>query len=269
MHPELFSLGPIQVHSYGFLMATGFAVGLLHWIWLGRSHGYTRAICTDLMIWVIVSGILGARVAYVLENLTMFLADPVRILQVQQGGLVFYGGLGGAALAILYFRRRHRLALVPLVDFTLTAVPLAHAFGRVGCFLNGCCFGSVCTTGCGGVVFPRYSLAWHQQVQAGHLGAGASGSLPVHPVQLYEAGFNLLVYAVLLVVFRRQPRPGWVTATYLMLYALGRFVLEYFRGDHAVRVGLAGLSAGQLVSVPLLLAGILLGSILVLARQNR
>lgn len=266
MHPYLFSIGPVHIYSYGFMMAAGFAFGLLHWIVLGRKHGYTREICTELMIWVMVSGIVGARIAYVLEHLSVFWAQPAQMFRLDQGGLVFYGGLSGAALAVFLFARKHKLAMVPLVDFTLTAVPLSHAFGRVGCFLNSCCFGSVCRSASCGVVFPRWSQPWHHHVQSGWLDAQAAGSLPVHPVQLYEAGFNLLVYVALLWMYRRQPRAGFTTALYMVLYALGRFSLEFWRGDHAARAGLGGISAGQIVSIPLALTGVVL--LIVLLRSS-
>ena len=267
MQPELFSFGPISVQSYGFMMALGFAAGLLHWILLGRRRGYDRGLCTEWMIWVMISGIVGGRLAYVFENFPMFIEYPGQILRLDQGGLVFYGGLAGSALALLLFARRNHLALVPFVDFTLTAVPLSHAFGRIGCFLNSCCYGAVCeTSGCG-VVYPRLSQPWHHHVRAGWLDAQASGSLPVYPVQLYEAGFNLLVYVILLFTFRRQKHAGLTAALYLVLYSTGRFVLEFWRGDHSARAGLAGLSPGQIVSIPLALAGVVL--VIVLLRSSR
>ena len=266
MHPLLFSIGPIPVFAYGFMMAAGFAAGLLHWILLGRNRGYDRGLCTELMIWVMVSGIVGARIAYVLEHADVFWRSPGQNFRLDQGGLIFYGGLAGAALALLVFSRKYKLALVPLVDFTLTAVPLSHTFGRIGCFLNSCCFGAVCGCSRCGVVFPRFSLPWHQHVHEGLVDAQAAGSLPVHPVQLYEAGFNFLVYLGLLWMYRRQPRAGYTAALYMLLYAIGRFMLEFWRGDHADRAGLLGLSAGQIVSIPLALAGIAL--LVILSRRE-
>ena len=246
------------MHAYGFLMAAGFAAGLLHWILLGKKRGYDRGLCTELMIWVMVSGIAGARLAYVVENIGQFLRSPALIFRLDQGGLVFYGGLAGSALAVLLFSRKYKRALVPLVDFTLTAVPLSHVFGRIGCFLNSCCFGAICGSARCGVVFPRFSLPWHYHVREGWLDAQAAGSLPVYPVQLYEAGFNLIVYLTLLWIYRRQPRAGFTTAMYMVLYAVGRFVLECWRGDHAARAGMGGLSVGQIVSLPLLIVGVVL-----------
>jgi phosphatidylglycerol---prolipoprotein diacylglyceryl transferase len=262
MYPHLFSLGPIHVHAYGFMMAMGFAAGLLHWIWLGRARGYSRATCTDLMILVMVSGILGGRLAFVFENLDRFLARPQEIVRLDQGGLVFYGGLVLSAFAVLLFARRRKLAFIPLVDFTLTAVPLSHAFGRIGCFLNSCCYGVRCTAAGCGLAFPKFSLPWHAHYEAGLIGPQAPASLPVHPVQLYEAGFNLVVYVLLLWLYRGNKRAGLVAAAYLVLYACGRFLLEFLRGDHGERAGLAGLSVGQLVSLPLFGVGLVVLGIL-------
>jgi phosphatidylglycerol---prolipoprotein diacylglyceryl transferase len=268
MYPHLISVGPLHIYTYGFMMALSFAAGLAHWIWLGRARGYSKPFCTDLMVWVMVSGIVGARMAFVLENLSSFLASPAEIIRIDQGGLIFHGGLAGAALAVLVFSRRHKIPLVGLIDFTLTAVPLSHALGRIGCFMNSCCFGVLHQSGCCGVTFPKYSGPWYHHVQSGLIDGHASRSLAVHPVQLYEAGFNLVVYGILLLVYRRQKRPGFVAAVYLIVYALGRFMLEYFRGDHFDRVTMAGLSSGQIVSATLFLAGLgLLSSLLYLARR--
>ncbi len=258
MHPHLFSFGPFQVYAYGALMALGFAAGLVNWIVLGRKTGRSVSFCSDLMLWVMLSGVLGARLAYVLEHIPVFVANPARLVRLDEGGLVFYGGFVGSAVAVLFFARRHRVALGPLVDFTLTAVPLAHALGRIGCFLNSCCYGAVCLAERAGVVFPRHSHPWLSHVRAGLLGPDAAASLPVYPVQLYEAGYNLVVYALVLSVFLRSRRDGTVTGVYLVLYACGRFLLELFRGDTVDRAAMGFFSAGQIASIPLLLVGIVL-----------
>lgn len=254
MYPYLLSIGGYQVHSYGFMMALSFIAGLVHWIWLGRTRGYTRNTCVDLMILVMLSGIFGARIAFILENLDVFLDDPVRMFMVNQGGLVFYGGLAAAGVGVVLFGKIRHLAIVPLIDFTLTAVPLSHAVGRIGCFLNSCCFGRICNHS-GGVQYPKYSQPWHLHLNESLIDAHASQSLPVYPVQLYEAGFNIAVYIILVSVFLRRRERGIIAAVYLILYSFGRFFLEYFRGDHAARVSMAGLSMGQIVSIPLFVIG--------------
>jgi len=255
MHPDFISIGPLTIHSYGVMMALGFLAGLGNWILLGRREGHSAQFCMDLMFWVILSGIVGARLAYVLENWAAYAADPLSIVRVDQGGLIFYGGFVAASAAVVFFVRRHKVPMASLFDFVVTSVPLAHAFGRIGCFLNGCCFGS-CTKAVPHVRFPQHSIPWYSQIREGRIASNAALSNPVHPVQLYEAAFNILVYGVVVWLFRRKGRPGMVTGVYLVLYAIGRFSLEFMRGDRADRLAVMQLSIGQFVSLFVLLAGL-------------
>ncbi len=257
MHPDFVTVGPLTVHMYGVMMALGFLMGIGNWILLGRRDGRSTAFCTDLMFWVMVSGITGARVAYVLENWEYYAASPLTVFRIDQGGLVFYGGFIAAGAALVLYAKRHRQYLPGLLDFVMTSVPLAHAFGRIGCYLNGCCYGGV-TGSRFGVCFPRHSLAWHTQVGEGLLSADAARSLAVYPVQLYEAVFNVAVYGILVLLYKRRLRAGTVTAVYLILYAAGRFALEFFRGDHGERLAVGSFSIGQFVSVLILAAGTLI-----------
>jgi phosphatidylglycerol:prolipoprotein diacylglycerol transferase len=267
MHAVFLEIGPFTLHLYGVLMAAGFMAGLYNWVLLGRSRGRDAQSCADLMFWVMVSGILGARVAYVLEHWADYAADPLTILRLDQGGLIFYGGFVAAGAALVIYARRRREPLIPLLDFVLTAVPLSHAFGRVGCFLNGCCFGR-CTSLPVGVQFPRGSGPWMEHYGSKLIDEYARVSLSVHPVQLYEAIYNLLIYGLLVFTFRRSPRAGTISALYLILYALGRFVLEFVRGDRGDRLAVSGLSIGQFVSIPLFIVGIILLGGLLLKRTS-
>lgn len=255
MHPDFISIGPFSIHSYGVMMALGFLAGLGNWILLGRREGRSAQFCTDLMFWIMVSGILGARLAYIVENWSVYMADPFSIIRVDQGGLIFYGGFVASTVAVVIFGRRHQVPLARLFDFVVTSVPLAHALGRIGCFLNGCCFGS-CTATAPHVQFPQHSIPWYSQIREGLIDNSAVWSKPVHPVQLYEAAFNFLVYGVIVWLFRRRLRPGMVTAVYLVLYSIGRFSLEFMRGDRADRLAVQQLSIGQFVSLLVLLAGL-------------
>lgn len=256
MHPDFISIGPFTIHTYGVMMALGFLAGLGNWILLGLRIGRNSQFCTDLMFWVMASGILGARIAYVFENWQDYAADPLTIVRIDQGGLIFYGGFVASGIAVFVFSRRHKISLPSLTDFVVTSVPIAHALGRIGCFLNGCCFGA-CTSSSWGVHFSKHSIPWYSQVRAGVINADVPSSLAVHPVQLYEAAFNVLVYGVLVWLFRRRLRQGVVTAAYLMLYAIGRFLLEFFRGDRGERLAVWQLSIGQFVSVFVFIAGLI------------
>ncbi len=267
MHPDFISIGPLMIHSYGVMMALGFLAGLGTWILLGRREGHSSPFCTDLMFWIIVSGIVGARTAYVLENWAVYAADPLSIVRMDQGGLIFYGGFVAAAGAVIIFGRRHKVPLAGLFDFVVTAVPLSHALGRVGCFLNGCCFGS-CTNAVPHVQFPQNSIPWYSQVRAELIDSSAAWSKPVHPVQLYEAAFNFVVFGVVVWLYRRKLRPGMVTGVYLVLYAIGRFSLEFMRGDRGDRLAVQQLSIGQFVSLLVLLAGLVVLAVLGFTRGS-
>jgi phosphatidylglycerol:prolipoprotein diacylglycerol transferase len=261
MHPDIISIGPLSIHAYGVMMALGFLAGLGNWILLGRREGHSTQFCTDLMFWIMVSGIVGARTAYVLENWTVYAADPQSIIRLDQGGLIFYGGFVAAAGAVVFFARRHKVPLPRLFDFVVTSVPLAHALGRIGCFLNGCCFGS-CTAAVPHVQFPRNSIPWLSQLRGELIDSNAAWSLPVHPVQLYEAAFNFLCFGLIVWLYRRKLRPGIVSGVYLVLYAIGRFSLEFMRGDRGDRMAVQQLSIGQFISLLVLLAGIVVLAVL-------
>lgn len=256
MHSDWFHVGPLTVHWYGVMMALGFLAALANWSWLGRRSGRGFNYCSDLLFWVMVCGVIGARAAYVALEWPSYRQDPMAILRIDQGGLVFYGGFLFAGLSLALFARLHRESFVDLLDFVITSVPLAHAFGRVGCFLNGCCYGMVCH-GPMGVQFPRGSPPWYGHYTRGLVAPDAPLSLPVHPVQLYEAAFNLAFYGLLLWQYRGRRRVGSTAALYLVVYAAGRFVLELVRDDERGSVG--WFSTSQLVSLGLLALGLGVG----------
>lgn len=252
MHPVWFKIGNLPIHWYGVMMALGFLAGYANWFFLTRDQPRNMNMYADLLFWIIISGVGGARIAYVLGDLKHFIAHPSQIIRVDQGGLTYYGGVIGAAVAILLFARRQKQSVLALLDLVVTSVPLAHAFGRIGCFLNGCCYGKVHQGLCS-VHFPQHSLAWYDHYNAGEITATASRSLPVLPTQLFEAGWNLVVYLLLLWAFRRKPYCGFTTGFYLVTYPVGRFLIEFMRGDD--RLQWHGLSAAQILSIGFILFG--------------
>lgn len=251
MHPDLFSIGPLQLHSYGLLMAIGFLGALGIWKRLCRGTARDSNLLSSLMVWMMISGVVGARIAYVAEHLGEYADNPISVLFLHRGGLMFYGGFAGAGLGLLAFARRNKEPLTGLIDLVVTALPFGHAMGRIGCFLNGCCHGRTGSTPvC--VAFPQGSEPWHQHVGEHLISNLSLHSLPVHPVQLYEAAINLLIFAILVVLYRRPHRDGLITSVYLLLYPPARFALERFRADP--RLALGPLSIGQCFSI--LLVGI-------------
>ncbi|MFO7871124.1 MAG: prolipoprotein diacylglyceryl transferase [Kiritimatiellia bacterium] len=281
MHPVCFHIGDYAVKWYGVMMAAGFLAGFFFMVRLGRREGRDAAFCSDMLLWLMIGGIAGARLAYVAAHLQSYLSEPVRILYVWEGGLIYYGGFVGAAVGLYVFTRTRHDRFLPVADLVAAAVPLGHMFGRLGCFLNGCCFGKVYKGWL--AVRPELtsSIGWSQYyngliqnervsylmgrlargsitetefentlstlAQKGLIEQSQTMALPVHPVQLYEAGLNLILYLCLVWLFRRRKFDGSVMAAYFMGYAGVRLFTEFFRGDERMMLG--GLTLAQMLSL--------------------
>lgn len=239
MHPILFTLGPLTLRSYGLMTALAFLLGVVLAMALRRRAGEDPEPVMDLTVWVLVASLAGARLMYVLVQPQGFIERPWSVVALWEGGQVYYGGLLGGLLAAWLWSRRHA-GVWGLVDAMTPALALGQALGRVGCFLNGCCYGGV-NDSCG-LVFP---------------GAGPEPRLPV---QLYEAGLCLALAALLAWRHGRRRFVGQVLADYLVAYPLIRFGLEFLRGDaeRGSLLGLPWLSPGQWTSLGLLAVGLIL-----------
>ena len=252
MFPTLYTVRvggrEIALHSYGILIALGLAAGIAMAYREGRRRGFDGGRVLDAAFWMIVAGLVGSRIVYGIVNAGDFvracvqgggaprsplgaLGDCTRILAVWQGGLVFYGGVAGAALVGWRFARREGWSFAAFGDLFAPALALGHAFGRLGCFAAGCCFGKV-GGGHWGVHFPRGSVAFDELAAHGLVPAGWDNTPTLHPTQLYEAFGELAIFTALLLLRPRlRRRPGALLVAYLGLYALLRFVVEMFRGD--------------------------------------
>jgi phosphatidylglycerol:prolipoprotein diacylglycerol transferase len=233
------------------LVAAGFLFGLL---WAGRrakAAGIEPSQVSDLGVWLIVAGMGGAKLFHVAlfwdEFMTGWRMEGLKSLRE---GFVFYGGFIAACVATIVFARCRQLNLWKLADAFAPAVALGHALGRLGCFFNGCCYGTP-TTCALGVKFP-----------AGHL----MHDIPVHPTQLYEVAGNLALMVGLLVWERRQRFAGQVWWMYVTSYGVVRLVVEYWRGDYAERMfGL--FSAGQVVAAAMVVTGLV--ALQIMGRKKR
>ena len=254
MYSTTFQLGPFTLKAYGLMMALGFACAWYAAVCLARGTHRNADYLSSLVVWIMAASVCGARMAYVSEHWTQeFAANPGAIIRIDQGGLMFYGGVAGAAVALCLFARRHQERFLELSDLLLAVLPLGHCFGRIGCFLNGCCHGRI-SHSCIAVTYPAHSPAWWLQVYQGELAGTAPQSLPVLPTQLLESGANLLLFVLLFALYRRtRSRSGMVTAAYFMAYAAIRFLVEPLRGDQRMSVGF--WSIGQFISILLFVAG--------------
>ena len=254
MHPDLVPFLPIK--TYGFCMALGFLAAWQVIAGLCRRTGRKSEPLQNLVITMMVSGIVGARAAYVIEHWSSeFAANPASIIRVDQGGLMFYGGLILAFIVFLAWCWIKRENCIRVADLFVVVIPLAHAFGRVGCFFYGCCYGRLSDSVCA-VSFPRGSPAWYEQLNHGLIQSTANRSLAVLPTQLFEAAAVLALFAVLFMLYRRfwQRLPGLTFGCYFIGYACIRFGIEMLRGDPRAVVG--PFSIGQTISLCLALFGI-------------
>ncbi len=223
MFPILFRLGPLTVHTYGFLVALGVALGIWFVYVQAKKQGLEASRIADAGFYIILVSLIGAKLILFFGNFSYYTSYPGELLSLARSGGVFQGGLVfGVVFALLYFRR-HRLPTWKVADLAGPALALGHAFGRIGCFMAGCCYGRDCEAPLGVVFKSQYA----------HDLTGIPIGRPVYPVQLFEAGLNFLNFLVLLLILRRRTFDGQVFSFYIMNYSLIRFFTEYFRGDHS------------------------------------
>ena len=251
MHPYLIRIPMpwgvrLTIASYGVMIMLGFLAALLFLLRRGRRWGLAPQALFDVALATLLCGIVGSRVFFVVHEWDYFSENLVEIIRIDRGGLWFYGGLMGGAAAALVVVRLRKLPATRTLDVITSVLPLGHAFGRMGCFLNGCCFGRI-TASWVGVRFPRIldggdivgSEPFVKQLSDGLITPAARWSLPVHATQLYEVGYNLLIFLALSACLPRRWRDGEVAWLYGILYGSARFINEILRADQgAVALGL-------------------------------
>jgi phosphatidylglycerol---prolipoprotein diacylglyceryl transferase len=218
MHPIIFQAGGLTLHAYGLLVATGLAVGvalIAYFAW--HYERIAPEIIIDLALYSILSSIVGARLLYVAGQWEYFAEHPLEIVMLQNGGLVFLGGFLLGLAVLWWLTRRRNLPLLKIMDATAPGISVGYAIGRLGCFLNGCCFGQP-TDLPWGIVFP-----------AGSLASQYCPGARVHPTQLYSALLMLLVFVIIVLLYRRKKFDGQIASWWFILYALYRFTVEFFR----------------------------------------
>jgi phosphatidylglycerol:prolipoprotein diacylglycerol transferase len=262
VHPIAFQLGSLPIHWYGVMIALAFLAGLWTAMRRARRENIAGEKIADLVFWIMIAGMVGARAVYVTTYWDEFAHQPIsEIFMIQHGGLVYYGSVIGAAIALFIYVRWKKLSYLKIADILAPSFALGNAFGRIGCLLNGCCYGRVCHLPWA-IRFPSQSEgAWQQHFQAGLVGRG-DPSLPVHPTEIYDALLNFALYLFLAWLFRHKKFNGQVFATYLIGYAIFRSIVEYFRGDYPSDHVHNGLTSGQMVSIPIFIAGLTLAALL-------
>jgi phosphatidylglycerol---prolipoprotein diacylglyceryl transferase len=249
VHPIAFTLGSLKVHWYGVMMALAFIFGLWTASRRGLRDGVAPEKTMDIGPWLIVGAILGARILHVVTYWhELYAKEPIwEIFMIQHGGLVYYGGLIGASLAGFMYVRRKQIPVWKMADIVAPSIALGYVFGRIGCLMNGCCYGRLC------------EMPWAVRYPVGHETHPLnSAATPVHPTQIYDSLLSLALYLGLAWLYRRKKFDGQVFAAYLMCYAATRSIVEVFRGDYSNLHIHSGLTPAHLISIGILGAGALL-----------
>jgi phosphatidylglycerol:prolipoprotein diacylglycerol transferase len=259
MFPILFRIGDFEVTTFGLMMFLSFIVGA--WL-LGKQlarYGLPKEYAWDMLAWIAIGGVLGAKLWYLALNYQDLLADPVREL-TSRGGLVWYGGLVGGILAYYFQVRARNLPMAVMYDATAPALAAAYAVGRMGCFLVGDDYGRY-TTSAIGIAFPEGA----PPTTAGNLrrlGSEIPASIAdtaiveVIPTQLFEVAAGMVMFFILWQIGKRQLRTGQLFSLFLLLYSIERFFIEFVRAKGDRVIGM--LSTSQLASILLFVIAVFL-----------
>lgn len=241
MKPILLSFGSFHIYSFGLMVALGVLTALFLMERLAAKNGFPPAKkVADLLFVTVFSGFLGARIFYAAQNIEIFVTNPLSFFAFWEGGLIFYGGIPGSLIGIAIFCRHQNpkgsdpFGFCKALDFLIPFTALVHAFGRVGCFLNGCCAGKACDL--------PWAVRFPDSIEA------------VHPTQLYEAGFLIGLFLTLYFLYPKRKFDGQISLCYFAFYAVGRFFLEFFREGNPTW---HGLTVNQWMSIGLFAVSIL------------
>ena len=248
MFPILIDLGPLQLPTYGVLMATAFLLGLRLVQSLGRREGIDSDRITTMWIWVLVGGIIGAKLGLYAVEWRYYLRDPAALLRSWRAAGVYYAGFLAAAIAAWVYIRRAGLPLGRTADIAAPAIALGQSVGRVGCLAAGCCYGRPAEV--------PWAITFHDARAAAITGVPLGEAL--HPTQAYLSLNALALSGLLFLLWRLRRARGWpagiVFWTYVMLYSASRFFIEYLRNDPRGSVG--PLSISQSVALVGIAAGL-------------
>ncbi|MFA5095722.1 MAG: prolipoprotein diacylglyceryl transferase [Candidatus Omnitrophota bacterium] len=229
MYPEICKLGPFTIYSYGLMLVIAFMAAAFIATREAKRTGVNPDTVFNLCFIVFISGVIGARIFYVLANFPYYLRYPQEMIMLQKGGLAWFGGLILGTLSGLYYLKAKKLGVYRILDLLAPAVVIGQAIGRLGCFLNGCCFGKESAYG---IFSPAHGA---------HL----------IPTQLYSSLFLVIIFIFLRYLQRRPHQEGAIFFTYLFLYSAKRFLIEFWRGDSPILAW--GLTLFQFISIAIFL----------------
>jgi phosphatidylglycerol:prolipoprotein diacylglycerol transferase len=248
-----FTIGPVTIHTYGFFVAIGFLVGIYLAALQARKEGLSSQKIVDLGFYILLASIIGSRLFYIFVNPSHYLNNPLDIFKIWEGGLVFYGGVLLVIPTAIWYVKRNNLGLWRTADVFAPSIAIGHAFGRLGCFFAGCCYGRVAESLPWSIIFTNPQCL-------------APLNVPLHPTQLYEAGGEAVNFLILITLRKYKSFNGQLFLAYILIYSVIRFTIEFFRGDVSRGYIIESLSVAQGISILMFLgAGI---GLLILRRKK-
>ena len=256
MFPELFSLGPVTVYTYGVLLAASYLLGLQLARRRAKARGLDPNRVLDLGIYIIIAALVGAKLLLFVVDFDQFSKSPAELLSLARSGGVFYGGLILAIIVAFWYISRHSLPFWTTCDVFAPGIALGHVTGRLGCLAAGCCYGKPTAV--------AWAIIFHSPIAAANVGTPLG--IPLHPTQLYEAGAELVILLFLLFMEKKgRPFAGRTFWAYMFLYAVSRYIVEIYRGDPRGMV-FGMFSTSQFIS--LVLAPLSIAMLIWLARRG-
>jgi phosphatidylglycerol:prolipoprotein diacylglycerol transferase len=253
MHPILFKIGPISIPSYGACFATGALLAILLTLYLAKREGLNKDKLSDLIFFTLLISLFGAKLFLFITELGYYLKHTGQIKYLLTSGGTFYGGLIFGIIFAFWYIKKHKLDSKLILDCAAPSIALAHFFGRLGCFMAGCCYGRAAHQCSIAVTFPNKE---HTVAPAG---------IPRYPTQLMEAILNLINFIILIFIYKKRSFKGQVFCFYLINYSIIRFSVEFFRGDSdrgyifgGMNHPFSSLSVPQLISLLGFVSGVLL-----------
>ena len=237
MYNDILKIGSLSIHGYGLMIGIGVIVALVVAAKRAKKRGLDTDFVYGLGLITLVFGFIGAKLLYCIVEMEAFLNEPMQVLS--GSGFVLYGGIIGGILAAMVYCKYKKVNFFEYFDLAVPSVAIAQGFGRIGCFLAGCCYGRE-TDSCIGIMFHNSSIA--------------PNGIKLIPTQVFSSAGNFLIALVLLLYARKNRKTGKVGALYLILYSVGRFIIEFFRNDYRGNVGV--LSTSQFISLVILAIGI-------------
>ncbi len=259
MYRYLLVIGNFRIPAYGVMIVIGYLVGIYFASKAAQRKGIDPIYIQSLSVWVVIGLVIGARLWFVAEYWDYFSKNFIEIFKLWEGGMVFYGGfIGGLIFGLLYIKIKH-LDIPEILDIMAPGVAIAISIGRIGCFLNGCCFGRV-TNSFIGIRFPLRYLppAYWSHLKRGLIPSNALYSLPVIPTQLISTIDLLAIFGILWSIRKRVPFKGFLFSLLIGLYGLHRFVIDYFRYYEGNALILKVLTLSQTFSILLMGLSIIL-----------